>query len=174
MQVFGLSCSAAACSSLLICSLNWQMAHQSAHVCECYVLDLAGSSAGFGRVVEEFVLLQLLAVIFHPPPEVQQLFTRCGQCWHAHKCETGKQSYQPSVPEMQQLIWISKPITTPLGPWIEREVTGSCHTALFDPIQKHLIGQVVCLALMEMASCQTVSLPSRCACADRYRGVCTD
>jgi len=68
--------------------------------------------------VEEFVLLRLLAVIFHTctplPPEVQQLFARCVRHQHAHTCEAGKQGYQPSVPEVWQLIWIFKPTTPPL------------------------------------------------------------
>ncbi|XP_009693716.1 PREDICTED: NHS-like protein 1 [Cariama cristata] len=73
--------------SMLICSSDRQTARQGVHICECRVLDLAGSSAGFRRAVEEFVLLRLLAVIFHPPPEVKQLFARCVQCRHVHTCE---------------------------------------------------------------------------------------
>lgn len=87
--------------TLIICSSNQQITHQGAHICECYVLDLAGSSTKFGAVVEEFALLWLLTVIFHPPPEVQQQFARCAQCQHGHTCETRKQGYQPSVPEIQ-------------------------------------------------------------------------
>lgn len=100
MQVFGLSCSATVRLSLFICSSNQQTTHQGTHICECYVLDLAGSSTKFGRVVEEFALLWLLTVVFHPAPEVRQQFARCAQCQHADTCEKGKQDYQPSVPEM--------------------------------------------------------------------------
>lgn len=47
---------------------------------------------------------------------------------------------------LYQLIWISDPTTTDLGPWLEREVTGSCHTVLFDSVGKLIIGQDIHLA----------------------------
>lgn len=120
MQAFGLSCSAAARSSLLICSSNRQTAHQGAHVSECYVLDLAGYSARFGRAVEEFVLLWLLAVIFHPPPEVQQLFARCVQCQLA--CVVGMLTHVKQVNRVTNPLflrcsnWSGSP-NPPHHPW---------------------------------------------------------
>lgn len=61
-------------------------------------------------------------------------------CAHAHTCETGEEGYQPSVPEIQPLIWISEPTLLLLVLELREGGKGSCHAALFDPIGIHRRG----------------------------------
>lgn len=155
--------------TLFICSSNQQTTHQGAHICECYVLDLAGSSTRFGTVVEEFALLWLLTVIFHPALEVQQQFARCAQCQHAHTCGMGKRL--PALCSWDTAIDLDlKSHTAAFGPWIERE--GRIPATLPFLTPQGYVGK-------DMSGTDGDGWLSECKLASsvfvcRYRGVLTD